>query len=79
MEKEELKAILNEVLHENRKIDNETHQIQHQWIEMKMANEQKWYARWEKFQASLIGGIALAILGFLGWIGNIVLNHILHR
>lgn len=33
---------------------------------------------WQKFQASLIGGAALAILGVLGWIGTLVLEGVRH-
>lgn len=76
--KEELKEILSEVLHENRKITDNLHQEDHDFVQILKEERRIRHERWEKFEKSLIGGAAIAFLGFLGWIGTIILEHLPH-
>lgn len=83
MDKDELTLMLEnaltKVLNEGRSITDEQHRLDHEWLERQRENDRKWAARWEKLQTSIIGGIALLILGGLGWVGKIVIEHILSR
>ena len=79
MDKDELTLMLEnaltKVLNEGRSITDEQHRLDHEWLERQRENDRKWAARWDKFQTSLIGGLAVAILGGLGWIGKIVIDN----
>lgn len=83
MDKDELTLMLEnaltKVLNEGRSITDEQHRLDHEWLERQRENDRKWAVRWEKLQTSIIGGIALLILGGLGWVGKIVIEHILSR
>lgn len=43
-----------------------------EWVKLQIEREHKREQRWAAFESSFIGGIALAILGFLGWVGNLI-------
>lgn len=83
MDKDELTLMLenalNKVLNEGRSITDEQHKLDHDWLTRQREKDRKWDARWEKLQTSIIGGLALAILGGLGWVGKIVVENILQR
>jgi len=57
-------------------ITKETHSAHHQFIEMEIQKREQRHEKWNKFQGSMIGGITLAILGFLGWLGSVILDFI---
>jgi len=57
-------------------ITPEAHISHHQFIELMMQKRENREKLFRKFESSLIGGLALAILGALGWIGSVVLDAI---
>lgn len=74
MQKEELVTALKEVLHEHRQIDDEKHHLHHQFIDMEIDRREKRVEAFNKFKTSFIGGLGLAFLGFLGWLGKVILE-----
>ena len=50
------------------------HDKHHDFVQMLIDDRARRAALWQKFQTSLVGGVALAVLGALGWAGNLVLQ-----
>lgn len=78
MTKDELVAAFIEALDAKRTVPQDTHAEHHTFIELMMKREARRAELWQKFNSSLIGGVALAILAALGWIGALVLEFIRH-
>lgn len=76
IEKEELEKILKRVLNENRTIDNKTHDFHHRMYERDLERRKQWRELWMKFKLTLVGSLAIAIIGFIGWIGKLILEHL---
>lgn len=74
--KEDLQDIIRETFEEKNTIGGETHHNDHEFIQLLKDRERKREARVEKFKMSFIGGIAMAILGGLIWIGQWALAHV---
>lgn len=59
-------------------IDRDSHEREHEFLRIKMREEQRRYERREKMQASAVGAIILAAVGglvsFLGWVGSLALK-----
>lgn len=72
MEKLDLKEALHEVLKERRSVDEDQHKLHHDYLEGEMKRRQERQAMWMRFQSSFIGGLALAILAALGWVGSVI-------
>lgn len=70
--KEDLQEVLREALNERNAIGGEQHHTEHAFIQMLMAREKKSIARWEKFKMSMIGGFAMACVGWLIWLGTLL-------
>lgn len=72
---EQLDAALEKALNKKRTIDNETHAEHHDFM---AAWIKRWEVRqkmWQRFKLSFIGGIAMAVVGALMWLGQLVLEH----
>lgn len=76
--KEDLAEVLDDVLNRRRAIEDEIHKKHHAFIQMEIDRRERARERWEKFQSSFIGGFALAILAFLGWLGTLILSWFQH-
>jgi hypothetical protein len=74
-----LKSAMHQVLAERATLDGDIHKAHHEYIQRKLDNDRKWDARFEKASSSFIGGMALAFLGGLGWIGKLVLQAITEK
>ena len=72
--KKDLTEALDEVLNKKRVIDDDTHKLHHQFIAMEIERRETNKKLWLKFKMSLIGGVALSVLGFLGWIGSLLVE-----
>lgn len=75
LSKEELRIALDEALNKKRTIDNETHTEHHEFLKAYMV---RWEARqkmWQRFKTSFFGSIAMAIVGILMWIGQLIIDH----
>lgn len=72
--KEDLLEVLDSVLSKKEIFTDEKHQEHHAFIQAELDRRRRSIERWEKFQSSLIGGIALAVLAGLGWIGTLILE-----
>lgn len=72
--KRDLKEALDDALNARRTVDDDLHRRHHEYIEMELERKEAREANWAKFKNSFIGGLALAILGFLGWIGSLVIE-----
>lgn len=71
----QLEEILEKVLNSKRSIDDKTHAEHH---EFQTAFMKRWEAKqkmWQRFKQSFIGGIAMAVVAGLGWIGKLILEH----
>jgi len=77
MEKDELVKALSEAL-DLHFSDKEIHQSHHEFVEMLILERKKREEMWTRFRQSFIGGLALAVLGFLGWLGTLVLQWVQH-
>lgn len=76
--KEDLLEVLREVLGSHKLPDDMTHEKHHDFIKMEIERRKRNKERWEKFQSSFIGGLAMGILAMLGWLGTLVINWIRH-
>ena len=72
---DKLEEILKRVLNSKHVVDNDTHALHHEFISAYMARWEKRQLMWQKFKLSFIGGVALAIVAGLGWVGNLVVQH----
>lgn len=72
--KKDLTDALDEVLNKKRSVDDDTHKIHHKFIAMEIERRENNKKLWMKFKLSFIGGMALGILGFLGWIGALLVE-----
>jgi hypothetical protein len=72
-----VKRAVSETLDQRDRIDHERHKDDHEWITLQREKCRKREARWEKFRASMVGAIAVAVVGgtikFLVYIGELVL------
>jgi hypothetical protein len=79
------KAVAAE-LRENRVIGEDVHRIHHaytqaqmdsghfEFVKMLVEREQRIVERKKKFSGSFIGGVALAIVGLLSWLGTVIFS-----
>ena len=74
MTQDEFKQVLEEVLQSRRVIDEDTHRIHHRFIQVQIERDERRAEMWRRFKLSFIGGLALAVLGFLGWLGSLILS-----
>lgn len=74
MTKEDMKVLLCEALDERNTIGGDQHHIDHEFITMLKKREERRIIRVEKFKLSFIGGIALALVSGLIWLGTTLLN-----
>jgi hypothetical protein len=72
--KEELIEVLDQALNSRRTVDDELHRRHHEYIELELERRENRKRAWEKFRNSFIGGLAVAALGFLGWIGTLIIE-----
>ena len=84
MSPDEFKKMLWEVLNENRSIPDQEHTEHHKILKdilpslKEFLDERKHRKQmWDKFRLSFIGGLALAFITVLTWLGSIVVEHIL--
>lgn len=78
IDEETLERILRHVLHEKRQVDEETHSSHHRYIDILIEKEERRKEAWRKFKLSFIGGLALALLGALSWVGTLVIESFRH-
>jgi len=67
--------LLDDALNSRRAIDDATHADHHEFIAMYRA---RWEARqkmWQRFKLSFVGGAAMAVVGALAWIGQLIIEH----
>jgi hypothetical protein len=72
MDPNQFEEVLTKVLNQNRAISEERHKLDHDFTTVLRERYKKREAMWEKFRLSLIGGIAMMLLGGLTWIGKAV-------
>jgi hypothetical protein len=65
--REDIRALLNEVLDSRRSIDEETHLADHQWIRGRVMHEQRAAERAEKIKAQVGGWAAIGLLTGIGY------------
>lgn len=66
MDKAELTEVLQEVLESRRAVDDDTHKMHHQYIEMMLKKEERSVERWEKIKTQLWGWGIVAVLSAIG-------------
>jgi hypothetical protein len=76
--KRDLVEALDEVLNTRRTVDEDLHRRHHEYIEMELEKREQRKANWAKFRSSFIGGMALAVITGLGWIGTLILTWVRH-
>lgn len=74
MERDDLKAVLEEVLHQKRTIDEETHITHHRFVQRQIERDERRQELFRRFRLSFVGGLAMAVLGFLGWLGTLIVG-----
>jgi hypothetical protein len=72
--KEEIKAALGELLDERRSVNEPKHKIHHAFVERLMIRAEKREALFEKAKGTFVGGLALATLTGVAWIGNLIIE-----
>lgn len=85
MTPEQFKMALNEVLNENRTVEQEVHTADHKLIaELKpyfiqwMERQKRISKLWQKFQLSFIGSAAVVVVSGLVWVGSLILEAFKH-
>jgi len=79
MDKSDIKEAVMEAMIAHRSIDAETHHDHHAFITLMMERETRRLARVEKFKTSFIGAVAVAAVGALGWLGQMVIEGLQHH
>lgn len=74
IDEKQLEAILCRVLNSRKKIDDELHDKHHKFIDLLIEREERRREGWRKFKLSFIGGIALATVSGLIWLGALVIE-----
>ena len=75
LDEKQLEELLDKVLNSRRAIDDATHADHHEFITMYRA---RWEARqkmWQRFKLSFVGGAAMAAVGVMAWIGQLIIEH----
>lgn len=71
----QLEATLEKILNSRRSVDEKMHADHHAFL---MAYIEHWETRqkvWQRFKLSFVGGIAMAIVAGLIWVGKLVIEH----
>lgn len=76
MNKQDITDAVVEAMTAHRSIDAETHQDHHAFISLMMEREARRADRRRKFELSFIGGLAIGAIGFLSWIGSLLVEGI---
>lgn len=76
--KSDLAEALDDALNKKRAINNETHFDDHEFIRLLKEREQRRERRVEKFKMSMIGSAAVGAVGFLVWVGGLVIDAFSH-
>ncbi len=76
--KEDLTEAIAEALARHDIEETELHKEHHRFIKSEIERRARNKERWEKFQSSLIGGLALALLAGLGWLGTLIISWLKH-
>jgi len=71
LKKEDLIDALDEVLNKKRIIDDDTHKMHHEFIQMELERRENNKRLWMKFKLSAVGAIATGIVTGLMWVGSI--------
>lgn len=74
LNKQEIMEAVVEAMTAHRSIDAETHQDHHAFIMLMMEREARRVDRVKRFQMSFIGAIAVVMVGFLVWVGQVVIQ-----
>lgn len=79
MEREEIKAVVAEAVRECLIGAQPSCCKYDEFITILVQREERRKKHWEKFQLSLIGGAAMVLLGWLAWIGSVVLEALVSK
>ena len=74
MDKAELIEALQEVLQNRRHVTDEEHADHHAYIAMQIAKKERRDELWRKFRLSMVGSVAVAVVGFLIWVGGLIVT-----
>lgn len=74
--KKDLSEAINKALNDARHITDETHKLHHDFIQYLIEKQESRKKLWMKFKLSLVGSAALALVGFLMWIGKLIWDHL---
>lgn len=72
--RKDLEKALDHALNKKRMIDNETHFDDHEFIALMKERYKRRQEMVDKFKKSFVGAIAVAFVGFLIWVGQIVIG-----
>lgn len=74
--KKDLQDVIRECLVDQNAVGGEQHHHDHEFIQLLKDREQRRVDRVEKFKSSLIGGVAISLIGGLIWIGQWAAAHL---
>ena len=82
MPDQDFKKILDEWAKERRSVDESTHKLHHKFldeggmdfVETMIIKAEKREVLWDKAKGTFVGGVAMAVLGGITWVGNLVIE-----
>jgi len=80
IDEQTLERVITKVLNarEARHEHDELMERRCKFVDELIDREQRRRDAWKKFKMSFIGGLALAVLGFLGWVGTLIVEFFRH-
>lgn len=75
----DIEGALERVLSSKIVVEAETHRVHHDFIALEIERREERRKMFDRFRLSIIGGIAMAIVGALIWVGKVVAEHVLGR
>jgi preprotein translocase subunit Sss1 len=76
VDRAELTEVLQEVLQARRQVTDEEHVDHHAYIALQITKKERRDELWRKFRLSAVGAVAVAVVGFLVWVGGAILTMI---
>lgn len=76
--KEEMVEALDNALNNRRCVDDDIHRHDHEFIRMIREREERRVKLVTKFKMSLVGSLAMGVVGGLTWLGGLIIESFKH-
>lgn len=76
MDSAELKQVIHDTINELYAVHECYPEVHRKFVEMQIKREERRQKLWMNFKLSFIGGLALVVLGWLMWMGTVIVEHL---